>query len=321
MLRTSQMFRQIIISCLTLQMVSCATPTPATFWSPPQVDSETTVTLAQVGLRAYGYSPGPVDGLEGEATRRAMRAFRAARGLPSGDRVDASLLASLYRDPDFSRPFPYAEGNLLMCFRWGINNVLMYASSIGTLTCTVKGPQTASTQVVQSGLNFCQRSIMMLREFAQCDLIFDGNKFTKIERLNWIIHNPSPDSPALVEFFDSRTGTTSKIQGILRSEPLLFNFLDASINNRPPQPVDRSFAVELLTARGARFCRGHGSHSSQIALDLRVRCFEATYEMLGEARLAGFMRTGGAVIPVYEGEVRHSRSWARFTPPADFVPF
>ena len=53
------------------------------------------VTPAQVGLAALGYDPGPADGVAGDRTAAAVRAFRRARGLPQGAGVTPALIRAI----------------------------------------------------------------------------------------------------------------------------------------------------------------------------------------------------------------------------------
>ena len=66
---------------------------PAQFNKP--VMDETVRTL-QEKLKQAGYDPGPVDGMFGGATARALRAFQEANGLPVTGQVDADLLVQLF---------------------------------------------------------------------------------------------------------------------------------------------------------------------------------------------------------------------------------
>ncbi|WP_245669039.1 peptidoglycan-binding protein [Chloroflexus islandicus] len=53
------------------------------------------VADAQGRLAALGFDPGPIDGLFGPATAVAVRAFRAAAGLPAGDSIDCATWQAL----------------------------------------------------------------------------------------------------------------------------------------------------------------------------------------------------------------------------------
>jgi Transglycosylase SLT domain/Putative peptidoglycan binding domain/LysM domain len=51
----------------------------------------------QVGLRAHGFDPGPIDGVSGPLTRRALLAFQRKRGLQCDGKVDPKTRRSLGR--------------------------------------------------------------------------------------------------------------------------------------------------------------------------------------------------------------------------------
>jgi soluble lytic murein transglycosylase-like protein len=51
----------------------------------------------QIGLRAHGYSPGPVDGVRGPHTRRALVAFQRAKGLAPDGRLGPATRRALGR--------------------------------------------------------------------------------------------------------------------------------------------------------------------------------------------------------------------------------
>jgi hypothetical protein len=61
----------------------------------PEVASRATVARIQRGLAFVGYPPGPVDGLVGDRTRAAARAFQRDRGLPVDGRITGELLEEL----------------------------------------------------------------------------------------------------------------------------------------------------------------------------------------------------------------------------------
>src|SRR5258708_8789240 len=50
---------------------------------------------AQLYLRFAGFDPGPVDGVMGDRTRKALIAFQTRQGLDATGEVDAALLDSL----------------------------------------------------------------------------------------------------------------------------------------------------------------------------------------------------------------------------------
>lgn len=53
------------------------------------------VTNLQSQLAAHGYDPGPIDGVMGERTRAAIRAYQRDRQMPVDGQVSQALVASL----------------------------------------------------------------------------------------------------------------------------------------------------------------------------------------------------------------------------------
>ena len=67
-----------------------AAETPA-----PAMVEPMTVAQVQQRLNALGYPVGPADGIMGPATREKLKAFQAARGLPSTGELDSNTVAAL----------------------------------------------------------------------------------------------------------------------------------------------------------------------------------------------------------------------------------
>jgi peptidoglycan hydrolase-like protein with peptidoglycan-binding domain len=61
------------------------------------VESPPSVLEVQRLLDEQGYDPGPVDGIFGDRTARAIRSFQANNDLPVTGRVSATLLERLRR--------------------------------------------------------------------------------------------------------------------------------------------------------------------------------------------------------------------------------
>ncbi len=57
-----------------------------------------TVRFAQTALSKLGFRPGPVDGIAGAATDRAVRAYRRKEGLPAGKSITPELIEKLRID-------------------------------------------------------------------------------------------------------------------------------------------------------------------------------------------------------------------------------
>ena len=61
---------------------------------PPAVHAASARTAAlQVGLRAHGFDPGPIDGVRGPLTSGALVQFQRARGLPTTGVVGRGMAA------------------------------------------------------------------------------------------------------------------------------------------------------------------------------------------------------------------------------------
>ena len=76
-------------------------PTPSHAWPARPVQ---TVLEAQIALARQALSSGSIDGLNGPKTRRALRAFQAAQGLPVTGALDAATRARLLlTEPPYTR--------------------------------------------------------------------------------------------------------------------------------------------------------------------------------------------------------------------------
>lgn len=66
---------------------------------PSQVPKETEALISaiQQTLAGLGYAPGPVDGIQGAGTRKAIKQFEGERGLPEKGRVSGRLLTEILR--------------------------------------------------------------------------------------------------------------------------------------------------------------------------------------------------------------------------------
>ncbi|WP_439577374.1 peptidoglycan-binding protein [Elioraea sp.] len=289
-------------------------------WNSGDLNIESNVVLIQIALRAYGHLKASVDGRVGPSTRRAARDFRRFRSLDGDDEIDVSLLEALYKSPDFYQPMRYTEGSTLLCFRWGISNVLLYVTNIGTITCTIKGSLPTNVHLISQGHKFCEESIRFKSIPIRCTMIFDGQKFVDLNRLISMVNAPSPDVPALVDTFDARTRRITTIEAILRSEPALFDFSGSVHIGIPPKQTESPVPITILRLNGRSLCHGTSQHVEENTFRFLLNCFDNLYTFSGESRLVGFVDGPGQLLPVYEGTVSHMGSWARLRPPQHFFP-
>ena len=65
---------------------------PLRIW---KLESRILAVWVQKALARRGYYHGPIDGVIGKSTRRAIRGYRADYGLPVSSRIDYELLKAL----------------------------------------------------------------------------------------------------------------------------------------------------------------------------------------------------------------------------------
>jgi peptidoglycan hydrolase-like protein with peptidoglycan-binding domain len=70
-------------------------PSPALLALLEATENPPGIQLAQTSLKVLGYDPGPADGLMGQKTADALRAYQKACGLPSDGVLSAALLCHL----------------------------------------------------------------------------------------------------------------------------------------------------------------------------------------------------------------------------------
>lgn len=63
--------------------------------APPGLAASARVAAVQIGLRAHGFDPGPVDGVRGELTTSALAAFQRRNGIPATGRVSRGTRRAL----------------------------------------------------------------------------------------------------------------------------------------------------------------------------------------------------------------------------------
>jgi LysM repeat protein len=80
--------RRFVVVCIALSVVALG-------FAPDALSASARVAALQVGLRAHGFDPGPVDGVRGPLTRSALIAFQRERGLPRDGRMDRKTRRAL----------------------------------------------------------------------------------------------------------------------------------------------------------------------------------------------------------------------------------
>lgn len=74
----------------------------------PQRDE--TVRTLQIKLKQVGFDPGPLDGVFGAGTERALKSFQSAHGLPATGQVDATVLLKLFSAAEQAAARPQSSG-------------------------------------------------------------------------------------------------------------------------------------------------------------------------------------------------------------------
>ena len=64
-------------------------------YGPPRSPAASLTARVQAALKQRGYYRGPIDGIAGGGTVRALRAFQHAAGLPVSGRIDRATIARL----------------------------------------------------------------------------------------------------------------------------------------------------------------------------------------------------------------------------------
>jgi lipoprotein-anchoring transpeptidase ErfK/SrfK len=101
--------------------------------APPPADA----LALQVALDRAGFSPGEIDGRSGLNTRRALQAFRSARGLPAGGELDDAVRTAL--GAPLSEPlveYTVTDADLAGPFAAAIPSDLMEQASLDALAYT-----------------------------------------------------------------------------------------------------------------------------------------------------------------------------------------
>ncbi len=78
-------------------VVGVAVSVGALAFAPSGIAANARIAALQIGLRAHGFDPGPVDGVRGPLTTRALTSFQTARGVRATGRVGKATRRALGR--------------------------------------------------------------------------------------------------------------------------------------------------------------------------------------------------------------------------------
>ncbi len=89
----------------TVQTTSTTTSSTTTTTSPPKIGATTTILRVQQDLAALGLFDGLIDGIAGEETQNAIKAFQTQQGILAdgefGPQTDAELYPLLMKDKEY----------------------------------------------------------------------------------------------------------------------------------------------------------------------------------------------------------------------------
>jgi transglycosylase-like protein with SLT domain/putative peptidoglycan binding protein/LysM domain-containing protein len=80
--------RRLAVVCVALCVLGLAT-------APDALSASARIAALQIGLRAHGYDPGPIDGVEGPLTRSALLRFQRRHGLRANGRLGRAVRRAL----------------------------------------------------------------------------------------------------------------------------------------------------------------------------------------------------------------------------------
>ncbi len=310
----------ITIALPFLLLSGCAGFGPSKEWQADGFDARTRIMLAQIGLRSEGFDTGSVDGQDGLRTRAAAAAFRRSIGVPASDRVDGKLIKTIFQDHDFDKPMPYIEGSIRNCFRWGPNRVVIMASNLGTLTCTVGAGSEVDPNEIDMAAEFCVKSVRLLSDAVRCELIFDGRRIVNYFRLAQMLNDPVPDVPVVIRSYELVENIDSMSKATLRSEAPLFHFHQSVFNLKPPIVLQKPLQARIIGMRGRTICKGTVTPIDPILTRYAMTCFRDT-PIKGEARFVGVVPLGEFLLPAYETTAEYSSLRMSLIPPSNTIRF
>lgn len=309
-----------LAAMFALLLIGCTSLGPNKDWQADGFDQRTRITLAQIGLRSEGFDTGPVDGQEGAQTQAAATAFRRAIGLSLEADIDAALVETIFHDHDLTKPMPYLEGSFRNCFRWGPHRVIIMASNLGTLTCTVAAGKEVKPKEIALAETFCRKSVPLQSDAVKCELIYDGRRIVNHQRLTQLSTDPSPDLPILLRSQELEKNVDSTTHATLQSEAPLYQFHQSVYNLDPPNLLKTPLHARIIGVRGRTICEGTVVPIDYDVTSYEMVCFSNT-PMRGEARFVGVVPVGELLLPAYETTAHYSNFRMSIIPPDNLIRF
>ena len=301
-------------------LFGCASLGPSKNWQADSFDQQTKIMFAQIGLRSEGFDTGPVDGVEGPRTVAATAAYQRSTGMPATARIDAKLIETIFHDHNLSKPMPYVEGSIRSCFRWAPNRVVIMASTLGTLTCTVVFGHDVKPNEIDLAAKFCTRALPIQSDEFRCELIWDGRRIVNPRRLMQLLNDPSPDLPILVRSQELVENIDSKTNAILQTEPPLYQFHQSALNLKPPTVLRTPLQARIIGMRGRTICEGTVTPIDHYLAHYNMTCF-GDMPIQGDARLVGVVPVGDLLLPAYETTAQYRTLKMSIMPPKNTIRF
>lgn len=313
----------LVVSALAAQLVlivGCANLGLDRKWRAESLDQQTQIILAQIGLRSEGFDAGPVDGVVGLRTRVAAESFRRAKGLQITDSIDAELIDIIYSDHDFEKAMPYVEGSIRSCFRWGPERVLIMASNLGTITCTVGNDGATDQSRIEQARKFCIEAVPLGADVVKCDMIYDGRRILNHRKLIQALNLQTSSLPILLQTHDLPSNMKSEAAADLQVQPPLYKFHDSKNILREAAILQLQLPARITGRQGRTICEGTVTPVTPRIMSYNMICFGKA-QMRGEARMIGVFRSGESLLPAYETSAQNAGFQMRIIPPENTILF
>lgn len=102
-----------IAASLCLALAACVPMGPVVEPAPVYETPVASIAEVQAALTSLGFRPGPIDGVAGSRTTRAVRAYRDSRGLPRSPGIDEALSLSLRVESNAAPGVPAPDPRLV----------------------------------------------------------------------------------------------------------------------------------------------------------------------------------------------------------------